>query len=131
MSYDYITKSKDIRQGAYNVSEERILELFGTQKEYYNAIAKAFYTNPSNEDSWLNKETLNLDYAWINNEDRNVRKNVWGELKTLFHKISINRDITNKKKHAYDKITLEHFLLFMILFRIRTRVVRISMYYSI
>ncbi len=109
------------------VSDERVEELFGTKEEYYREMAEAFYCNPDDPSIWVDKETLNLEKSWLKEEDRSVKKNVWGEFKRLFKNISQDGSITNRAKHMYDSITLGQLCLFMLLIRIRRRMVRLCL----
>ena len=86
-------------------------------------MAKAFWVDPSDKNAWLNGENLDLSKNWVKKEDKGIRKNVWAVLKQLFYDISVEPKITNRAKHNYDRITLGQFLFFMILVRIRTRMV--------
>ncbi len=124
MDYDYVT-SNQTREGAFMVSDERITELFGTRAEYYAAMAKSFYCNPEDPSIWQNKETLNLGKSWTNKGERNVRKNVWAELKKVLHAISGDRELLGSKR-KYDNITLGQLSLFMLLIRLRKRLVRFA-----
>ena len=110
------------------VSDERILELFGTRAEYYTAMAKTFFCNPNDPSIWLNKETLNLSKTWAHKDDRGVRKNVWAEIKKVLRAISNDPGLIDGGKHHYDSITLGQLSLFMLLIRLRKRLVR---FYSV
>jgi len=101
-----------------------VIELFGTKEEYYHTMANAFYVNPSDQEIWPNKETLDLEgFSWIKEGDRGVRKNVWEILKTFMKKLSDAKDIINNEKQKYLPVTLNHMLFFMLLIRMRKRMV--------
>jgi hypothetical protein len=118
MDYDQVT-SKD-RLNPKPVGY-RLADLFGTREEYYKEIAQAFYCEPENQAIWKSKKELNLNLSWLNMNDRRFKKNVWGEVKKLFKQISTDPALSSKDQ--YDKITLGQLLLFIVLDRIRKRVV--------
>ena len=111
------------------MTDEQVLDLFGTREEYYHEIAKAYFQNPDDPTIWLNKEMLDLSKSWTNKGERNVRKNVWAELKKVFKSISQDPNLTNGAKHKYDSITLGQLCLFMLLIRMRKRMVCPALFY--
>ncbi len=124
MDYDYLFE-KNRRSGSFNVSDDRVEELLGTKQEYNQAMAKAFFANPEDPAIWANKETLNFNLNWCTQADRSKRLNAWEVIKKMLKKLSDDPNITNGATHKYDKITLGHLILFMLLMRIRDRMVRI------
>jgi len=105
------------------VSDERVTELFGTKEEYSKAIAEAFFVDPKDPKIWPNKETLALNYSWVNKADRGIRKNVWEIFKKFMKQLSDSTKLTNGVKHRYQPVTLNHMVFFMLLLRMRRRMV--------
>ena len=130
MNYDAFTH-KDYRQGlavidivgSFKLSDQRVQELLGSKRDYYQALARAFFLNPEDPQIWENDETLKVALSWLKSANRGTCKNVWDVIKQLLKKLSQHPNITNAARHKYDRITLGQLLLFTLLMRIRTRVV--------
>ena len=97
--------------------------MIGDKDNYYAEMAKMFYKNPNNEDIWNKENDLKLNISWLNPIDRKVKNNVWEQIKILLKKISDDTLIISSNKNEYQKVTLGHLLLFIILLRIRKHTV--------
>eukprot|EP00826_Nyctotherus_ovalis_P047432 TRINITY_DN5454_c0_g1_i1.p1 TRINITY_DN5454_c0_g1~~TRINITY_DN5454_c0_g1_i1.p1 ORF type:complete len:426 (+),score=115.22 TRINITY_DN5454_c0_g1_i1:57-1334(+) len=121
MDYAYMA-SKERVKSSLAIEEEG---LFGAKKDYYQDLARAFYYNPYDPSIWADGQNLNLNISWLNAENRRQKKNVWEVMKRLFERVSMDDEIINGNRNGYEKITLGQLLLFVVLLRVRYRIVRL------
>ncbi len=103
------------------MSDDDVKTILGEEKAFYEDMAKVFCVNP-NDESLKTQHVVNWDtFTWLNAEHRGKAKNVWAIIKDILMKISKDEDITNKKEHKYQRITISQIMLFSALIGLRRR----------